>query len=77
MAFAVHLQRNGEPFSFLLDVVEVAESHTGKALAAAFFDMLEAFGILDKVSGMSTPRKGNAHPMHTTIFGLRYSFRML
>lgn len=36
--------------SFLLDVVEVAESHMGEALAKAFAEMLKAFGIEKKVS---------------------------
>ncbi|RDX45216.1 hypothetical protein OH76DRAFT_1305229, partial [Lentinus brumalis] len=36
LAFAVHLQHNGQPLTFILDVIEVAESHTGEALAEAF-----------------------------------------
>ena len=34
----------------LLDVVEVARSHSGLNLAAAFAKVLEDFGINDKVS---------------------------
>jgi hypothetical protein len=33
----------------LLDLVQVAESHTGVALAAAFAKILEDFGITHKV----------------------------
>jgi hypothetical protein len=33
----------------LLDLVEVATSHTGANLAAAFAKVLEEFGISDKV----------------------------
>lgn len=33
----------------LLDVVEVAESHTGEALAVAFAKVLQDFGIEHKV----------------------------
>jgi hypothetical protein len=33
----------------LLDLVEVAESHSGENLAAAFAKVLEEFGISDKV----------------------------
>ncbi|RDX53603.1 hypothetical protein OH76DRAFT_1320664, partial [Lentinus brumalis] len=36
IAFAVHFHHEGTPLSFILDVVEVAESHTGEALAKAF-----------------------------------------
>lgn len=50
MAFAVHLQHEGKPLSFLLDAVELAESHTGENLARAFKDMLDGFAITEKVS---------------------------
>jgi hypothetical protein len=33
----------------LLDLVQVAESHTGVALAGVFAKILEDFGITDKV----------------------------
>jgi hypothetical protein len=35
----------------LLDVVEVAKSHSGINLAAAFAKILDDFGISEKVSG--------------------------
>ncbi len=50
LAFAVHLHHEGEPLTFILDVVEVAESHTGEALAKAFEATLREFEIDDKVS---------------------------
>jgi hypothetical protein len=34
----------------LLDLVEVAESHTGANLGSAFANVLQMFGIEDKVS---------------------------
>jgi hypothetical protein len=34
----------------LLDIVEVAKSHSGINLAAAFAKILDEFGIADKVS---------------------------
>jgi len=34
----------------LLDIVEVAQSHSGLNLAAAFAGILDEFGISDKVS---------------------------
>jgi hypothetical protein len=36
----------------LLDLVEVARSHSGANLAAAFAEVLEEFGISDKVRGL-------------------------
>ena len=49
MAFTVHFAHEGEPISMLLDLVEVVKSHSGKNLAAAFAEVLEDFGISDKV----------------------------
>ena len=50
MALCVHLEYEGVPLSFLLDVVEVAHSHTGIHLAQAFAGVLNEFGIDGKVS---------------------------
>ncbi|KAJ7734656.1 hypothetical protein B0H16DRAFT_1767193, partial [Mycena metata] len=36
VAWVVHLEHDGKPLSFLLDVKELPESHTGEALAQAF-----------------------------------------
>ncbi|KAF8550525.1 hypothetical protein OG21DRAFT_1384020, partial [Imleria badia] len=36
VAICVHLQHKGSPMSFPLDIVELAKSHTGAALAIAF-----------------------------------------
>jgi hypothetical protein len=44
-----HLEHEGEPISLLLDIVEVAQSHTGENLAAAFAKILEDYSISDKV----------------------------
>jgi hypothetical protein len=49
VAITVHLEHEGEPISMLLDIVEVAKSHTGVNLAAAFAKILEEYGISDKV----------------------------
>jgi hypothetical protein len=45
----VHFEQNGEPMC-LLDLVEVARSHSGVNLAAVFAEMLNDFGIAHKVS---------------------------
>ena len=50
IAVTVHFETNGNPVSFLLDIVEVAQSHSGANLAAAFAQVLSGFGIEDKVS---------------------------
>ena len=49
VAITVHMEHNGEPISMLLDIVEVAKTHTGVNLAAAFAKILEEYGISDKV----------------------------
>ena len=50
VAVTVHLEEQGKPVSILLDLVEVACSHTGVNLAAAFARILKEFGIEHKVS---------------------------
>lgn len=50
MAVTVHFEVNGSPISMLLDIVEVAHSHSGINLAAAFAKILDDFAISDKVS---------------------------
>jgi ABC-type uncharacterized transport system permease subunit len=49
VAFTVHFAHEGAPVSMLLDFVEVAKSHSGVNLAVAFANVLEEFGISDKV----------------------------
>jgi hypothetical protein len=49
VAVSVHFENEGVPISMLLDIVEVARSHSGLNLAAAFAKILEEFGISDKV----------------------------
>lgn len=71
MAWTVHLQHEGQPLVFLLDVFEVPEvclhmralfdfnldsqSHTGEVLAREFDSMLERFGLQHKVPHSSDP----------------------
>jgi hypothetical protein len=54
VAITVHLEHQGEPVSLLLDIVEVAKSHTGVNLASAFAKILEDYGISDKVVTISS-----------------------
>lgn len=46
----VHFEHEGLPVSLLLDIVEIAQSHSRFNLAVAFADVLNDFGIVDKVS---------------------------
>ena len=56
VAWTVHLEYKGAMLAFLLDIVDVPESHTGVALAQAFQRMLETFGLEDRVSCSLTLR---------------------
>ena len=50
LVLTVHLEYNGIPISLLLDIVKLAESHSGLNLARAFTKVLEDFNISNKVS---------------------------
>lgn len=50
MAVTVQYAANGIVNEWLLDMVEVARSHTGAQLATDFANVLDAFGIAEKVS---------------------------
>ncbi len=50
VATTVHFESNGDPIAMLLDLAEVARSHTGINLACEFQKVLEDFGISHKVS---------------------------
>jgi len=49
VAWTVHLEHEGRMLAFLLDIVEVPESHSRLALAKAFQKMLEGYGLEEKV----------------------------
>ncbi|KAF5347403.1 hypothetical protein D9758_011274 [Tetrapyrgos nigripes] len=49
---AVHLQHQGKPLVFLLDIVEVPESHTSLTLAHEFDQMLQHLGLEQKILGV-------------------------
>jgi hypothetical protein len=50
MVVTVHFETDGVPVAMLLDMVEVARSHSGLNLAVAFAKVLDEFGISEKVS---------------------------
>jgi len=45
----VHFEQQAVPISLLLDIVEVASSHSGVRLAAEFAQILDNFEVGDKV----------------------------
>ena len=49
VAVTVHFEEKGIPVSMLLDIVDVAKSHSGLNLAAAFANILQDFRISKKV----------------------------
>jgi len=49
VAWTVHLEHESQMLSFLLDIIEVPESHTGATLAKAFHKMLVSYGIETKI----------------------------
>jgi hypothetical protein len=49
VAITVHLEHEGTLICLLLDIVEVAQSHSGVNLVIAFAEVLKDFGIADKV----------------------------
>lgn len=53
----VHFERAGKPFAMLLDLVEVAESHTGVNLGTAFANVLKKFGIEERVRVLNDYQK--------------------
>jgi hypothetical protein len=49
-AITIHLEMKGEPITILLDFVEVACSYSGVTLTTEFTQVLNEFGINNKVS---------------------------
>ena len=50
VAFSVRFEHDGAPMRMVLDVVELAKSHSGMNLAVVFADLLKSFGVESKVS---------------------------
>ncbi|PIL26246.1 hypothetical protein GSI_12002 [Ganoderma sinense ZZ0214-1] len=63
VAVTVHFEQQGKPICFLLDIVEVACSHTGINLAAAFTKILKEFGIEHKIKGVTCDNASNNDTM--------------
>jgi hypothetical protein len=65
----VHFKQQGVPVSFLLDIVEVARSHSGANLAHAFTAVLDDFGIANKVSSHPIIHQNNS-PLSKQILSI-------
>ncbi|PIL30443.1 hypothetical protein GSI_07142 [Ganoderma sinense ZZ0214-1] len=63
VAVTVHFEQQGKPMCFLLDVIEVACSHTGVNLAAAFARILKEFGIDHKIKAVTWDNVSNNDTM--------------
>ncbi|KIK18569.1 hypothetical protein PISMIDRAFT_14278, partial [Pisolithus microcarpus 441] len=63
VAFCVHLEQEGVPLSFPLDIVEVVKSHTGHELAQAFADVLHEFGLATKILSITCDNASNNDAM--------------
>ena len=61
VVFVVYLEVKGEPLTFILDIVEVAKSHTGLVLAQMFAQLLADFGIKEKVSMLFWYKNNSTH----------------
>ena len=49
VAITIHFEHEGNSIAMLLDLVEIAKSHSSMNLVATFAEVLEEFGISDKV----------------------------
>jgi hypothetical protein len=68
-AVTVHLEHDGKPLSMLLDIVEIAKSHTGITLAEEFARILEEFDVASKVSVLLCEHGLRAHEVHLGALG--------
>jgi hypothetical protein len=64
VAVTVHFEINGVPMTMLLDLKEVATSHSGLNLAAAFAQIVDEFGISAKVSKCTVRSIIYTHRIH-------------
>jgi hypothetical protein len=62
MAITVHHKCAGKPNMMLLNLVEVAMSHTGVNLGTTFVRILKEFGIQDKVSVLKSSEISDHSP---------------
>jgi len=56
VAITVHFENKGVPISMLLDIVEIAHSHSSFNLATVFVKILEDFGVSEKANSSYSRR---------------------
>jgi hypothetical protein len=74
VAWTVHFAFRGEMLAFLLDIVELPESHTGATLAREFQDMLTRFGLTHKILAMNADNASSNDTQTTSLANLDNSF---
>ncbi|KAK7017583.1 ribonuclease H-like domain-containing protein, partial [Favolaschia claudopus] len=67
VAWTVHLQHDGKPLNFLLDIFELPEKHTGDNLAQAFQEMLERYKIQHKALSFTGDNATSNDTQTTTL----------
>ena len=74
VAWTVHLEHEGQMLTFLLDIVEVPESHTGDRLAQAFQKVLVDFGIQHKILCVASDNASSNETQTAALATLDNSF---
>jgi hypothetical protein len=74
VAWTVHLAFRGEMLAFLLDIIELPESHTGATLAREFQAMLMQFGITQKILAVNTDNASSNDTQTMSLANLDNSF---
>ena len=77
VAITVHLEHDGKPMAWLLDIVEVPKSHTGVNLALEFTKVLNDFGISDKVRLSIRQRRKHSHTLNRFLASLLTTCRTM
>ncbi|GBE80100.1 putative AC transposase [Sparassis crispa] len=75
VTFTVHLQHKGMPLRMVLDVVEVADSHSGVNLATAFAKMVDDFKIAIKMLSITVDNVSPNNVMIDELAKLIKSFQ--
>ncbi|KAF9471532.1 hypothetical protein BDN70DRAFT_819880 [Pholiota conissans] len=66
IAITAHLELDGSPIAMVLDLVELPKLHSGLNLAIAFQNILQDFGIENKVSKVKFPIKRTIKAYHVS-----------
>ncbi|TFY55495.1 hypothetical protein EVJ58_g8214 [Rhodofomes roseus] len=75
VAFTVHFEHQGAPMTMVLDVIEVAKSHSGLNLATAFSDMIHELKLDTKMLGVTCDNASSNDVMIEEMEAMILSFR--